>query len=100
VKNTTDWRVDAESRKYDYWESYGDNEIFDGWTDDEDLQIAGDFLGRGYDQVMFISREPMDRSSPYFGNKARVIFADFSSGVPAEVIAESTQAARTVGEAA
>ena len=81
----TDWIFNS-----DYWESYGDNTIFDGWVDDTDLQFAGDFLGRNHDQLMFISRDSMDRSSPYFGNSHKVIIADFKDGrPPAEVIAIS-----------
>ena len=74
----------------DYWESYGDSTTFDGWTDDEDLQFAGDFLGRNHDQLMLISRDSMDRSSPYFGNSHKVMIADFKEGKPpAEVTAIS-----------
>ena len=74
----------------DYWESYGENTIFDGWIDDFDLQFAGDFLGRNHEQLMLMSRDPMDRSSPYFGNSHKVMIADFKDGKPpAEAIAIS-----------
>jgi len=71
-----------ESPQSKYWDYVEGSDFYDGWIDDEDLQIPGDFLGRGYDQVMFISRDSMDRSSPYFGNANKIMVADFSEGRP------------------
>jgi hypothetical protein len=71
-----------------YWESFGATTIFNGWTEADDLQLAGDFMGRGHDQVLFVHRDPSSgTNTPYFGNKWRIMVVDFSKGkVPAEVL--------------
>jgi hypothetical protein len=85
-----------ESAESKYWDYVEGSDFYDGWIEDEDLQIPGDFLGRGYDQVMFISRDPMDRSSPYFGNYNKIMIADFKDGKPpAEVITISNPRSTT-----
>ena len=39
-----------------YWESWGQSMWLDGWQDDGDVHLAGDFLGLGYDQWLTINR--------------------------------------------
>ncbi len=56
-----------------YWENWGDHAELDGWHDPEDLQLVGDFMGVGYDQVLFIHRT---------GGGNRVLIADFRQGPP------------------
>jgi len=59
-----------------YYEAYADGVLLNGWHDDGDLLMAGDFRGLGHDQVMFVNRG--------LGN-GRVLIADFSDGAfPAE----------------
>jgi V8-like Glu-specific endopeptidase len=60
-----------------YWENYGQHTLLNGWTDPGDVAIAGDFMGRGYDQVLFINRG---------AGVGRVMIVDFRDGaVPAEL---------------
>jgi hypothetical protein len=54
-----------------YLEFYGHSAVLNGWHDPEDLQLVGDFLNRGYDQVMFINRT---------GGGGRVMITDFHDG--------------------
>ncbi len=56
---------------------------FNGWQDDGDQQFAGDFLGLGYDQVLFFNLftatgEPVQRGS----SAGRVKLMDFSGSQP------------------
>jgi hypothetical protein len=60
-----------------YWENWGESELLNGWHDPEDLQLVGDFMGLGRDQVMFINRDPGQTGG-------RVLIADFSQGAPAQ----------------
>lgn len=39
-----------------YSEPWGASSLLDGWDDETDLALAGDFLGRGYDQLLLINR--------------------------------------------
>lgn len=57
IADFRDGVVPAEVR---YWENWGDSGMLDGWHDSGDVQLAGDFLGLGYDQVMFINRSGSD----------------------------------------
>jgi hypothetical protein len=59
-----------------YLENWGDSNLLDGWEKDGDWHVVGDFLQRGYDQVMFFNRIP----GPGLG---RVLIADFQAGPPA-----------------
>jgi hypothetical protein len=59
-----------------YWENWGQSNLLNGWHDAGDIQLVGDFLGLGRDQVLFINRG---------GSGGRVMVADFSGGVPAQV---------------
>jgi hypothetical protein len=61
---------DTEAR---YWESVGQSHVLDGFLDADDLAFAGDFLGLGHDQVLFINRG---------GTGHHVMIADFSDGAP------------------
>jgi len=56
-----------------YWESYGESVLFNGWLDADDVQVAGDFLGRGHDQLLLVNRG---------GSAGRVMIVDFASGAP------------------
>ncbi|AUX38969.1 uncharacterized protein SOCE26_003500 [Sorangium cellulosum] len=70
VADFRDGAAPAEAR---YRELRGDHPLLDGWHDAGDLQLAGDFTGRGHDQVMFINTE---------GAPGHVLIADFRDGVP------------------
>ncbi|WP_437676966.1 trypsin-like serine peptidase [Sorangium sp. So ce131] len=70
VADFRDGAAPAEAR---YRELRGDHPLLDGWHDAGDLQLAGDFTGRGYDQVMFINTG---------GAPGHVLIADFRDGVP------------------
>src|SRR6266498_3288843 len=61
----------AESR---YWERWGQSPLLDGWEDDNDWHLVGDFIGLGHDQVMFLNRTD--------AGDGRVLIADFSGGQP------------------
>jgi hypothetical protein len=54
-----------------YWESWGDSLLLDGWTDDGDRQLVGDFMGLGHSQVMYFNRQP---------GGGRVMIVDYASG--------------------
>ena len=58
-----------------YLESWGQFPLLDGWEDDNDWALVGDFTGAGHDQVMFLNRTNN-------GGDGRVLIADFSSGQP------------------
>jgi Common central domain of tyrosinase len=40
-----------------YWEDWGNNPLFDGWQDDNDWTFVGDFMHRGYDQLLSTNRD-------------------------------------------
>ena len=63
-----------------YVERWGDNPLLDGWHDPGDIILAGDFLGRGHDQLLFINQ---DGAPP-----GRVTIIDYSSGVPEQAFLE------------
>ncbi len=56
-----------------YWENWGAPSLFDGWQDDGDLALVGDFMHRGYDQLLSVNRG---------GSGGRLMIADFSKGGP------------------
>ena len=56
-----------------YWENWGRPSLFDGWQDDGDLALVGDFMRRGYDQLLSVNRG---------GSGGRLMIADFSAGGP------------------
>lgn len=68
----TDFRDGAAPSEVRYHESWGQSVLLDGWHNPEDLQLAGDFLNRGHDQVLFFNRS---------GTGGRVMITDFSDGV-------------------
>ncbi|MBV9536143.1 MAG: hypothetical protein JO321_12100, partial [Solirubrobacterales bacterium] len=39
-----------------YWENWGQSPLLDGWEDDNDWCLVGDFMASGHDQVMFLNR--------------------------------------------
>jgi M6 family metalloprotease-like protein len=56
-----------------YLETWGQTNVLNGWLDSGDVWLAGDFVGLGHDQVMFINRG---------GTGGKVMIGDFSSGHP------------------
>jgi hypothetical protein len=54
-----------------YMEIWGQSSLLDSYHDQGDLQLAGDFMNLGYDQLLFINRS---------GGGGRVLIADFSDG--------------------
>ena len=54
-----------------FLENWGQSSWLDGWIDDNDVQLAGDFLGLGRAQVLFVNRS---------GTGGRVMIADLASG--------------------
>ena len=54
--------------------SGGEGTLFGGWTDPEDVQLAGDFMDSGYDQVLFINRRN--------AGDGKIMIADFSNDKP------------------
>jgi hypothetical protein len=58
-----------------YREDRGEHAELNGWLDPGDLRLAGDFMGIGHDQVLFIN---CDRAP----GTGRVMVADFSQGPP------------------
>ena len=65
-----------------YVERWGDNPLLDGWHDPGNIILAGDFLHRGNDQLLFINQ---DGASPSVG---RVTIIDYSSGAPEQAFLE------------
>ncbi len=52
-----------------FLEMWGNNALFNGWQDDTDRCLVGDFMGRGYDQLLCINRG---------GAGGKVMIVDFS----------------------
>lgn len=72
-----DFRDGAVPGEVRYLETWGQNTLLNDWHGTEDLQLAGDFLNHGHDQVLFFNRS---------GYAGRVMITDFSDGaVPVEV---------------
>ncbi len=62
-----------------YWESWGQSMWLDGWQDDGDVHLAGDFLGLGYDQWLTINRGGQHgriRITDVKGGKARHLYQE------------------------
>ncbi|MBK7537978.1 MAG: VCBS repeat-containing protein [Myxococcales bacterium] len=62
-----------------YSELWGASTLLDGWDDEIDLALAGDFLGRGYDQLLLINRA-LDNGWWPDAPRARII--DFRGATP------------------
>lgn len=62
-----------------YWESWGQSMWLDGWQDEGDVHLAGDFLGLGYDQWLSINRG---------GRHGRIRISDVRSGQPQHLYME------------
>jgi hypothetical protein len=74
VADFSSGQVPAQVR---YWEDWGQHPLFNGWHDDNDWVLVGDFMRLGYDQLMSLNRQE---------GGGRIMIADFSSGqVPAQV---------------
>jgi len=56
-----------------YFEMWGSSALFNGWQDDTDRCLVGDFMGRGYDQLLCINRG---------GTGGKVMIVDFSANTP------------------
>ncbi|RYZ43095.1 MAG: hypothetical protein EOO71_05030 [Myxococcaceae bacterium] len=63
-----------------YREEWGESQTLSGWMDSNDLQLAGDFMGLGHDQLMFINRS---------GESGKVAVMDYSTGVLGGVVRAS-----------
>ncbi len=60
-----------------YWEHWDESSLLNGWLDDNDLHLMGDFMGLGYEQVMHVNRSP---------GGGKVMMVDYRSGtVPGAV---------------
>ncbi|MFP2907693.1 M12 family metallopeptidase [Pyxidicoccus sp. 3LFB2] len=55
-----------------YREEWGQSQLLSGWMDANDVQLAGDFMGLGYEQLLFINRS---------GESGKVAVVDYSTGV-------------------
>jgi hypothetical protein len=66
-----DFKLGAPHRDVRYFESWGDSLLLNGWNDAADRRYVGDFLGLGFDQVLFLNRFP---------SGGRVMVADFRDG--------------------
>jgi Trypsin len=54
-----------------YWENHGDSVLWNGWLDADDVQLVGDFMGLGHDQLLLINRG---------GIAGRVMIISFATG--------------------
>lgn len=66
--------ITTQGYRAHYWQNWGESQMFDGWQDDIDRWMVGDFLGRGYDQVLCINRN---------GAGGKLMIVDFSGSTPA-----------------
>jgi hypothetical protein len=73
IADHADGRSPTESL---YWDSYGGDVLFNGWLGSEDVQLAGDFMGLGHDQLLLINR-----ASSVGGG--RLMIVSFAGGAPA-----------------
>lgn len=55
-----------------YSEAWGQSNLLDGWDDETDLALAGDFLGRGYDQLLLLNR-PADGAITVTTPRAKIV---------------------------
>ena len=60
----------------DIWINRNDSGLLNGWHDEGDVVVAGDFLGAGHDQLLFINNDGMPP------NTGRVLVVDFSGSDP------------------
>ena len=58
-----------------YTEMWGQSPLLDGWMDSGRIMLAGDFLGRGHAQVLFVNRN-------IAVNTGKVLIADFCRAAP------------------
>ena len=63
-----------------FQENWGDSTLLNGWHDPEDLQLVGDFMGLGHDQVLFVNTD---------GALGRVLIVDFAGGLPQVLFQEN-----------
>jgi hypothetical protein len=66
-----------------FLQSWADSAWSDGWLDEGDLVIAGDFFGLGYKQLLLINN---DCTPP---NVGRVAVVEFSSGAINQTVLET-----------
>ncbi|MFG1709142.1 hypothetical protein ACFLIM_38720, partial [Nonomuraea sp. M3C6] len=41
-----------------YWENWGEHPLFNGWQDDNDWALVGDFVKRGNTELLSVNRTP------------------------------------------
>ncbi len=63
-------------------EPWGASPLLNGWDDEEDLALVGDFLGEGFAQVMLINRDNPGTDPAARAATGRLVILDFRSGHP------------------
>ncbi len=71
-----------------YREAWGEASWLDGWDDEEDLALAGDFLALGYDQLLLIHRRGDDMLVP---DEPRACIVDLHGPTPVLVFSQQSQ---------
>ena len=66
-----------------FLELWGASALLNGWHDDGDVVVAGDFLDKGYDQLLLVNN---DGTPP---NTGRLMVVDFSAGSPQPIVMET-----------
>jgi hypothetical protein len=66
-----DYASGATGGAVKYFEGWGATPLLNGWLDDNDLQLVGDFLGLGHSQVMYVNRG---------GTGGKIMVVDYASG--------------------
>jgi hypothetical protein len=66
-----DYAAGAVPGQVKYWEDWGQSPLLNGWVDDGDLQLTGDFLGLGRTQVMYVNRQV---------GGGKIMIVDYASG--------------------
>jgi hypothetical protein len=72
-----DYRSGAVSGTVRYLEYWNQSPLLNGWLDDNDLHLVGDFMGLGYEQVMHVNRSP---------GGGKVMVVDYRSGAVPGVV--------------
>lgn len=75
IADYSDGQAPTEVRYEAAYESGTSNRLV-GWTDSNDVQLVGDFMGRGYDQLLLLNRS---------GSGGRVRILDFSTPPLAQI---------------
>ncbi len=72
----TDYSSGLLQPQIKYYESWGDSAALDGWIDNNDIQLSGDFMGLGRSQIMYINRG---------GAYGKVMIVDYAGAAPGQV---------------